>query len=110
MSGFWYNYYVQKMCMLDEICARRDEIYAIARKHKAEKLWVFGSCARKEERPGSDVDLLVKFGPQTTIFDYVRMQDDVSRLLGCSVDVVDSDALERERYFANEVQKDMVAI
>ena len=57
------------MCMLDEIRARRDEIYAIARKHKAEKLWVFGSCARKEERPGSDVDLLVKFGPQTTIFD-----------------------------------------
>jgi predicted nucleotidyltransferase len=38
------------------------------------------------------------------------MQDDVSRLLGCGVDVVDSEALERERYFANEVQKDMVAI
>ena len=32
------------MCMLDEICAKRDEIYAIARAHKAEKLWVFGSC------------------------------------------------------------------
>ena len=36
------------MCMLDEIRAKRDEIYVIARKHKAEKLWVFGSCARKE--------------------------------------------------------------
>ena len=36
------------MCMLDEIRARRDEIYAIAREHKAEKLRVFGSCARKE--------------------------------------------------------------
>ena len=36
------------MCMLDEIRAKRDEIYAIARKHKAEKLWVFGSYARKE--------------------------------------------------------------
>ena len=36
------------MCMLDEIHAKRDEIYAIARKHKAEKLCVFGSCARKE--------------------------------------------------------------
>ena len=42
------------MCMLDEIRARRDEIYAIARKHKAEKLWVFGSCARKEDRLDSD--------------------------------------------------------
>ena len=37
------------MCMLDEIHAKRDEIYAIARRHKAEKLWVFGSCARREE-------------------------------------------------------------
>ena len=37
-----------KMCMLDEIRAKRDEIYAIARKHKAEKLWGFDSYARKE--------------------------------------------------------------
>ena len=42
------------MCMLDEIQARRDEIYAVARAHKAEKLWVFGSCARKEETPEAD--------------------------------------------------------
>ena len=40
---------VDCMCMLDEIRAKRDEIYAIARAHKAEKLWVFGSCARKKE-------------------------------------------------------------
>ena len=40
---------VDCMCMLDEIMAKRDEIYAIARAHKAEKLWVFGSCARKKE-------------------------------------------------------------
>ena len=50
------------MCMLDEIRAKRDEIYAIARRHKAEKLWVFGSCARREEHPDSDADILVKFG------------------------------------------------
>ena len=36
------------MCMMDEIRAKRDEIYAIARKHKAEKLWAFGLCARME--------------------------------------------------------------
>ena len=51
------------MCKLDEICAKRDEIYAIAKSHKAEKLWVFGSCARKEETPESDVDFLVKWEP-----------------------------------------------
>jgi len=34
------------MCMLDTIHAKRDEIRAIAKKHKAEKLWVFDSLAR----------------------------------------------------------------
>ena len=37
------------MCMLDEIRVKREEIYAIAMAHKAEKPWAFGSCARKEE-------------------------------------------------------------
>ena len=36
------------MSMLDEIRAKRDEIYAIAKKHKAAKLWVFGLRAPKE--------------------------------------------------------------
>ena len=99
-----------KMCMLDEIRAKRDEIYAIARRHKAERLWVFGSCARGEERPDSDVDFLVKFDPHTTIFDYVRIQDALSRFLGCNVDVVDSDVMDIERHFAGEVRKDMVPL
>ena len=36
------------MSMLDEIRAKRDELYEIARMYKAERLWVFGFCARKE--------------------------------------------------------------
>ena len=36
------------MCMMDEIAARRDEIHAIVKDHKAERLWVFGLCACKE--------------------------------------------------------------
>ena len=35
------------MYMLDEIRAKRDEIYAVVRVPKAEKLWVFGSYVRK---------------------------------------------------------------
>ena len=55
------------MCILDEIRAKREEIYAIARAHKAEKLWVFGSCARKEETPESDVVFLVKWAIELII-------------------------------------------
>ena len=37
------------MCMLDEIRAKRDEIYAIVKAHKAEKLWVLDMYAWKGE-------------------------------------------------------------
>ena len=38
------------MYMLDEIRAKRDDIYAIAKGHKVEKPWVFGLCAHMEGR------------------------------------------------------------
>jgi len=96
--------------MLDEIRAKRDEIYAIARKHKAEKLWVFGSCARREERPDSDVDLLIKFAPDVSFRDYDSIESGFSRLLGRGVDVVSSSVLPRAPRFANRVCKEAVAI
>ena len=98
------------MCMLDEIRARRDELYAIARKHKAEKLWVFGSCARKEERPDSDVDFLVKFSPDVSFRDYDLMESGFSALLGRGVDVVSSSVLPNAPRFANRVCREAVAI
>ena len=106
----WYNVDVLKMCMMDEIRAKRDEIYAIARKHKAEKLWVFGSCARKEERPDSDVDFLVKFGDDTSLFDQGALRMDLGAMLGRNVDVIDDDALVREPYFAYTARKDMLPL
>ena len=98
------------MCMLDEIRAKRDEIYAIARKHKAEKLLVFGSCARKEERPDSDVDFLVRFVDNASLFDQGSIQSELANALRRDIDVVDSDTLSREPYFAYAVKKDLVAI
>ena len=98
------------MCMLDEIRAKRDEIYAIARKHKAEKLWVFGSCARKEERPDSDVDLLVKFYGGASLFTASRLKTEVADLLGFDVDVISAGCIGDNSRFAAEVRKDMVEI
>ena len=98
------------MCMLDEIRAKRDEIYAIARRHKAEKLWVFGSCARKEERPDSDVDFLVKFEGGIGLVEYVRFERELSHLLGRKVELTVNSALLREPRFAERVCREAVAI
>ena len=96
------------MCMLDEIHAKRDEINAIARKYKAEKLWVFGSCARKEERPDSDVDLLVKFNENASILDLVHIKNYVRDIVRRDVDVVSSRGLSP--FLGERILSEAVAI
>ena len=99
------------MCMLDEIRAKRDEIYAIARRHKAEKLWVFGSCARREERPDSDVDFLVKWMPGEYSWRNERaMSSAYEKLLGSRVDLVASRILPQSLGFAHRVCKEAVPV
>ena len=96
------------MCMLDEICAKRDEIYAIARAHKAEKLWVFGSCARKEETPESDVDFLVEFGEGSSLLSHVHLMNALRDFFGRKVDVVSTRGIHP--YIQNQVLSESVAI
>jgi len=98
------------MCMLDTIHAKRDEIYSIARKHKAEKLWVFGSVARKEETPESDVDFVAKFLPGTSLLSHARLEDELARLFGCGVDVVSYKAINTGSRFAEEFERERVAL
>ena len=99
------------MCMLDEIRAKRDEIYAVARAHKAEKLWVFGSCARKEETPESDVDFLVKWEPDGYSWrNECSMAAAYEKLLGSRVDLVSSRVLPHSLGFANRVCKEAVPV
>jgi len=98
------------VCLLDTIHAKRDEIRAVARKHKAERLWVFGSVARKEETPESDVDFLVQFNNDATLFDHGRLYNALGAFFGRSVDVVDIGAIRSGSRFSQMVSNDMVAI
>ena len=98
------------MCQLDRLQQLKDEILAIARKHNAERVYVFGSCARKEETPESDVDLVADFKENTSLFDVVGLELDVSDLLGCQVDVVTLDRLDNGDPFSKSVKKDMVEL
>jgi len=99
--------------MMDTIRAKRDEIYAVARRHKAEKLWVFGSCARGEETPESDVDFLVKWNPdEYSWHDECRLNEAYEALLGRKVDLISNRVLfdPGNIRFASIVCKEAVAI
>jgi len=73
---------------MDGLRRRRGEILGVARKRKARRIAVFGSVARGEARPGSDVDLLVDFEPRASLLDHVGPFQDLEELLGVGVDVV----------------------
>jgi predicted nucleotidyltransferase len=76
------------MITFDMLLERREEIIALAAKHKAENVRVFGSVARGEANENSDVDLLVNFLPGASLFDLIDLKEDAEQLLGTSVDIV----------------------
>jgi predicted nucleotidyltransferase len=57
---------------------------------------VFGSIARGDARPGSDVDFLVQLAPGRSLLDLGGLQYELQELLGCAVDVVTERGLSGE--------------
>ena len=74
---------------------KREEILQIAARHGAYNVRVFGSVARGEAGPDSDLDLLIDSGPQRTFFFPGGLVADLEDLLGCRVDVVTEGGLHR---------------
>ena len=71
------------------------QLAAVCRRFQVERLAVFGSAARGEMRPDSDVDLLVEFRPEAEIgfIEYGGLMLALSELLGRKVDLVSKPAL-----------------
>jgi predicted nucleotidyltransferase len=72
---------------------RRTEVRRIARAHGAQSIRLTGSVARGDERAGSDVDFLMRFGPGSSLFDQAGLVHDLEQLLGVEVDVVSEGGL-----------------
>lgn len=87
---------------------RRDDILRIAAQHGASNVRVFGSASRGEAGPQSDIDLLVSFDVDRTLFDHVGLIQDLEDLLGHKVDVVTEDSLHW--YIRERVLKEAVAL
>lgn len=59
--------------------------------HGARDARVFGSTARGEDRPGSDLDIMARFPPGFDLFDLMEVEAELEGLLGIRVDVVSDD-------------------
>jgi predicted nucleotidyltransferase len=73
---------------------RRAAVLALARKHNITDVRVFGSVARGEEKPSSDLDLLVHLPQGAGLFAMGRFREDLERLLRVDVDVVPDDGIK----------------
>ena len=67
---------------------KREAIMEIARQHGARDIRLFGSVARGENTEASDVDILVRFERERSLFDHGGLIADLEELLGVKVDVI----------------------
>ena len=93
---------------LETLQARRDEIIALAERYGAYNVRVFGSVARRDATPASDVDLLVSFKPGTSLFEFSALWQALQELLACEVNIVSEGGL-KER-FRQRIEKDLIAL
>ena len=68
--------------------AKREDVLRLAARHGARNIRIFGSVARGEAGPDSDLDVLVDMEPGRSLFDMGGLLMDLQDLLGCKVDVV----------------------
>jgi len=72
---------------------KRKEIVSIARNHGVTKIQLFGSVAKGTETSSSDIDFLVTFKEDRSLFDLIALKYDLEDLLGIKVDVVTKESL-----------------
>ncbi len=96
------------MARLDTLREQREKILKIAANHGACNVRVFGSVARREETPDSDIDFLIDYDlEKISPWFPVRLIRDLESALGASVDVVTVDGL-KERIRDDVLQESVV--
>jgi uncharacterized protein len=78
----------------------------IAAQHGASRVRVFGSVAKGQAKPGSDLDLLIDLDPDRSLLDLVAIKQDLEDVLGCLVHVVTENSISpylRERILSEAI-------
>jgi len=91
----------------------RSEIKNIILSHLKEfdpiKVGIFGSFARGDNKKGSDIDILVEFKESPSLLTLIKLENDLSEILGVKVDLVTTGALKNKR-IKKSIKKDLINI
>lgn len=76
------------------------------KQNRVKEIGLFGSFARNEMTPGSDIDILVEYTRGTTLFDIARMQIELTEMIGRKVDLISKNAVHGRimKYIEKDLQ------
>jgi uncharacterized protein len=72
-------------------------IISTLKEFNPEKIGIFGSFARNENTPGSDLDILVKFKDGITLLQLIKLENSLSEKLNVKVDLVTEGAITNKK-------------
>jgi predicted nucleotidyltransferase len=74
-----------------------------------DRVGVFGSFARGEQKEGSDLDILIKFKDRIGLLKLVQIEQELSDILGIRIDLVTENSLKNPRLKAY-IEQDLIVI
>ena len=73
------------------------------------RVGIFGSFARKEHKPNSDIDILVKFKDAPSLLQLIKFENELSKKLGYKVDLITEGSVKNKR-IKNQIKQDLQII
>lgn len=102
------RHFHEGVSVIASINQHREAILALARRHGAEDVRVFGSRARGTHRSDSDLDVLVRLQPGRSLLDQIALKQDLEELLDLPVDVVVEGGVSP--YLSESIQREAVPL
>lgn len=94
--------------MKNKINVNRIKLKSLAKKYDISSLCLFGSYARGDFRKDSDIDILVRFKNYPGFFEFIKLEEKLSELLGGRVDLVTESSISK--YIKDSVLKQIKEI
>ncbi len=85
-----------------------EKIAQVLKNKGARKIAIFGSYARNEQKPGSDIDIIVEFSGRKSLLELVRIERELSEILGIRVDLLTEKSISP--YLIDSIKQEMESI
>lgn len=94
--------------MSNKLTQIKETVTPIFKQYGISQAGGFGSYARGDERPGSDIDFLIHLGKPIDLIQFIRLKAELEAALGKAIDLVTDDTIIP--YFEPDIKKDLINI